>query len=250
MAKLMTLNINGYQTRHGNWEQRKSLIRRIISWDSPDVLALQAVRRDPNQFEGRDQASQLAGFLKRPATVHYHPATSLEDGSQEGSALISYLPEILYQHKQLSLGADCEDKTVRLVLRADYLIGGEQVSVYNCHFSWIESENRRNIEEALHFLGNPARQKAILCGDLNSTSAKDGPKILRNQGWVDTWEIMNPGRRGLTFESHAPEIRIDYIFATPALCSRVQFVEVVEAESPDGNIRISDHLGLLITLDM
>ena len=63
MLKVMTLNLNYYETKHGTWEERRDLIVQAIRGAQPDILALQAVRQDPDRYDGLNQASQLSRLV-------------------------------------------------------------------------------------------------------------------------------------------------------------------------------------------
>jgi endonuclease/exonuclease/phosphatase family metal-dependent hydrolase len=85
---------------------------------------------------------------------------------------------------------------------------------------------------------------ALLPGDLNNPPDAQPIQDLKAAGWRDLWAELHPGKDGFTFESSRPRLRIDYAFASPALFSRVQSIEIVANSAGHA----SDHFGLLVTL--
>lgn len=56
--KIMTLNLNFCESQHGRWPARRELIAQAIRQHGPDIIAFQAVRKDPASEDGKDQAAQ------------------------------------------------------------------------------------------------------------------------------------------------------------------------------------------------
>lgn len=63
MLKVMTLNLNYYGDRHGSWESRRALIAEVIELAQPHIVALQAVRVEPQVENDADQASKTRSKL-------------------------------------------------------------------------------------------------------------------------------------------------------------------------------------------
>lgn len=89
---------------------------------------------------------------------------------------------------------------------------------------------------------------ALLVGDLNTVPDSDLMRRLTADGWTDVWTYLRPQDAGYTFESNAPDKRIDYVWARQELLSSLKAMDVVkEPQNADG-ARLSDHVGLVVTL--
>lgn len=91
MLKIMTLNLNYYGEKYGNWKARRSLILDQIKESGPDLIAFQAVKKERNLFDDDDQATQIARLAGYP-TVIFQAAVEYGDGIAEGSAILSHYP--------------------------------------------------------------------------------------------------------------------------------------------------------------
>lgn len=89
---------------------------------------------------------------------------------------------------------------------------------------------------------------ALLLGDLNSAPDSAALETLRGAGWKDVWAMLRPADPGFTFEADRPTQRIDYALASAESRARVHAIERVEVNGR-GPPRLSDHLGLLVTLE-
>jgi exodeoxyribonuclease-3 len=67
---------------------------------------------------------------------------------------------------------------------------------------------------------------------------------LADAGYVDCFRALHPAAGGFTYPAHAPWLRLDYVFASPAAASRLRACDVV-AEDPAATA--SDHLAVLAT---
>lgn len=247
MFKIMTLNINYYGAKFGPWNARKELIATVIDDLQPDVVVLQAVRRDSQLEGGRDQAQQLADLLADYPTVHFAPSAHYDDGREEGGAMLARGPIESTEIHPLTYEPNPEDFNERALLVARVRIHGGAIAVVNGHFSWVPAINRRNVDEALALLAR-LDAPAILAGDLNAPPDSAGMQRLRDSGWIDAWAALRDGDAGYTFEADAPQQRIDYIWLHPQLAPRLRAIDVVSGRGDDG-ARLSDHYGLIATFE-
>jgi endonuclease/exonuclease/phosphatase (EEP) superfamily protein YafD len=88
---------------------------------------------------------------------------------------------------------------------------------------------------------------SVLVGDLNTPPESEVFTPMRQEGWEDAWGQLYPGEEGFTFESNRPFTRIDYAWVSAGLADQVSDVQIIRQER-DGAIRLSDHLGLVVTL--
>jgi endonuclease/exonuclease/phosphatase (EEP) superfamily protein YafD len=89
---------------------------------------------------------------------------------------------------------------------------------------------------------------ALLVGDLNTVPDSELMRRLAAEGWTDVWTYLRPQDAGYTFESHAPDKRIDYVWARRDLVSSLRAIDLVQEKPNADGARLSDHLGLVVTL--
>lgn len=249
MLKVMSFNMNYYVPKHGAWEIRKEMIHTAVQEARPDILALQAVRKDPLIENGKDQAHQLSALMPEYMQVIFQPAMEYADESQEGSAILARLPVAAHDFLPLTLLPDMEDKNQRVLMHARFDLPGGPLHLFNGHFSWVSEQTDVILDEVLPYM-NSFEGPGLLVGDLNTPSDSHLLQRIRQSGWTDAWEALFPGQQGYTFESQNPTIRIDYAWANASLASQVSNVQIVANSSRITGERPSDHLGLLVTLDL
>lgn len=248
--KIMTLNLNFCESKHGAWPVRKELIVQAVVRQAPDLLAFQAVRKDPARDGGADQATQLAKRLSDFTHVAFVAATRRADGTEDGSAFLSKVPFAKVEHYLLSAGIvppeEAEDRAQRIILHAR--IDSPDLSIFNSHYSWVYPQAASNVNEALAYM-RQTHGPALLVGDLNTVPESDLMQRLTAEGWTDVWAHLRPHDPGYTFESYRPDRRIDYVWARSQALSWVTAIEVVKEQPNTSGARLSDHVGLVVTLD-
>ncbi len=263
MFRVMTLNLNYYAAKHGPWEARRALIADVIETAGPDVVALQAVSQEPGVENGLDQATQLAALLPDYRHVYFQPADAASPGevapaAVHGSAFLSRLPFAETNCLALTRCDGLEDANKRVLLAASFDRDGSSsagqgaapgwgVQVFNAHFSWVFGQARQNLAETLPYVGAYAGP-ALMVGDFNQVPDGELWGPLAAAGWTDTWAALRPGDAGPTFESDRPFMRIDYAWANSELAGRLQGIEVLARD--ENGVRLSDHAGLMVTLDL
>jgi endonuclease/exonuclease/phosphatase family metal-dependent hydrolase len=248
--KVMTLNINYYEERFGPWPVRRQLIQDVLDKANPDVVALQAVRRDPAVESGADQAVQLATLFSGYRFVAYQPAEAFPNGVTQGSAILSHLPIAAKDLLPLTLIPELEDTNRRIVQAARFDLPSGLFYLFNAHYSWVTEQAGQNICETLPFIG-AVNGPALLVGDMNTPP--DSPLLdhFRQAGWTDLWAHFHPDDEGFTFiEGDRLAKRTDYAWANPELLDIVQAIECVADQPDQKGARASDHAGLLVTLGL
>lgn len=208
MLKVMTLNINYYGMKHGPWSVRKGLIQKAIQDTNPDIIALQAVQKDPAIDDGIDQAAQLAELLPEYKYVIFQAAMIDKNGSSKGSAFLSRLKFAKIDYLNLSLYQGLEDTDRRIVLKIVLDSSAGPFHLFNAHFSWVYRQALDNLHEALPYI-NSFAGNALFVGDLNMTPDTGVINQLGNGGWTDVWSRLCSEDAGYTFESHNLTKRID-----------------------------------------
>jgi endonuclease/exonuclease/phosphatase family metal-dependent hydrolase len=250
MIKILTLNINSYGSRQGPWPVRIGLIREVIEDACPDVIALQSVSRDPAQFQGQDQAEQLASLFNRYGYVYYQPGMALPDGSEQGSAIISRLPIVERDYRRLTLLTGLEDDVQRVFLHAQLRLASGWLHLFNASLSWVPKQAALNVREVLDDMEG-ITGPALLVGDLNTIPSDAALAPLPERGWVDLWAQAYPEIDGFTlFEEGGLVKRIDYAWANPALQPMVRGIKMIAGVVEGISARPSDHVGLLVSLDL
>jgi endonuclease/exonuclease/phosphatase family metal-dependent hydrolase len=246
MLKVLTLNINCYIEKYGNWEARRSLILDLIQESQPDLITLQAVKKELNRYQGEDQARQIASLAGYPIAV-FQPALEAGGGAAEGSAVISRQPPVETEFLKHTLLPGTEDPNPRILMNCLFDLPSSPMRIFNAHFSWVPEQASENIKETLAYI-HSFPEPFLLAGDLNTPPDSDLFDPFHKAGMIDAWAELCPQESGFTFESDDPRMRIDYVWVSPALKGKLESIRVIDNRiSPTGE-RISDHLGLLVEL--
>ncbi|PCC67147.1 Metal-dependent hydrolase, endonuclease/exonuclease/phosphatase family [Nannocystis exedens] len=244
MTRILSFNLGGYGDAHGPWSARRPLVAAMLADQRPDLVALQAVARDPAIEAGDDQATQLArdvgGYV-----VAYRPAARDADGREQGLAFLSKVPALTVRVRPLSRRGD-DDPFDRVLLHGQFAWPRGPLHVVCAHLSWIEDQARDNVDELLAYLAALAGPKLVV-GDFNQTPTSDALARLLDAGLVDAWAALRPDAAGHTFyERGALRKRIDYVLLDRGLASRL--CDVSRVLDGPGERRASDHAGVLARL--
>jgi endonuclease/exonuclease/phosphatase family metal-dependent hydrolase len=248
MLRIATLNLNYYIEKHGPWELRKKLIAEKLRSINPHIIALQAVARHPDRYEGKDQALQLYEALSGYQSHYFQEAQTSADGTQQGNAVIAALPIIEKNYLKLTLKSGLDDTNHRIITRTSFKTKDSTFDLYNAHFSWVEEQSTANVAEAVKFM-EKGNSMAVLAGDLNTTEDSTSFAPFHKNKFTDAWYIARKDEPGYTFESDNPSVRIDYFWLSSVISGKLKNVEIL-ASHPDSIVRFSDHHGLLLELDL
>jgi endonuclease/exonuclease/phosphatase family metal-dependent hydrolase len=236
----MTLTVLAYNIREGG-SDRITVIAEIIRAQQPDAVAL---------AEATDRAT-----VEALATILHMPLTFGEAPNGFHLAWLCRLPIRRWQnHHGLGLA-----KTL-LEIEIDW--ASTTVSLFATHLA-SRHDTTRPVDEvpailtALRSLGD---RPHLLAGDLNALRPDDpvgnpppgrvrrgdaagAPRRaiarLIEAGYVDSYRTVHPQTPGYTYPSDAPWLRLDYIFASPAMAQCLVACDLVTGEAPT---RASDHL--------
>jgi endonuclease/exonuclease/phosphatase family metal-dependent hydrolase len=216
-------------------EERLPFIRDIIGSQNADIVAIQEANSRANiESLARDLEMRL---VFGEANCEYHVA------------LLSRLPIT----GSMNHRAPEFEKTA---LEVEVQWEGHPVRVITTHLKANSDEQRRvtEVETLLRLTGPADAGLKLLMGDFNALSPADqyvsdiqisdeddafarnayaAPRhaipLLLAAGYVDIYRQTRPGETGYTTKTPTPVVRIDYIFASPALALRATLSDVVDS---------------------
>ena len=233
-----------------------------------DVIALQEVERNWREQDFPDQALRLAELLPEYDWV-YAPAVDLHAGPgrrrQIGNMVLSR--SAIESTRTLPLPARPVDGFVNdQQAMVEAVVDG--LRIYNTHLNYLGEDQRFDQAQRLLALiaeaperGGPVTapgvaalgpedewivlpdgklptmpEPAILLGDFNCVPGSPTYRAVRAAGFADALELAGLGaHRGVTFPGSTPPLRLDHVFLSPTLSSRLRRGWIDEAA--DG----SDH---------
>lgn len=229
------LRVITYNIHHGEGTDGKvdlERIARILSAESPDLVALNEVDKGTRRTHGIDMPAELARLTGMTAVFEKNID---HDGGEYGNAVLSRLPIVRRQNHKLPSHYAGEQ---RGVLEVEVGEAGDSLLFLATHFDYRAAEEERlaSVEKVAEVLKNRDAQPAILAGDLNATpESRVLTNLLRN--WRNTAERPLP-----SYSSEKPTKQIDYVLVRP-----LAKWEVVETRILKAPIE-SDHLPLLSVL--
>lgn len=245
MLRLVTLNLQGFSDAYGAWLVRKARIVRQLRALAPDVVAMQAVRRHPMLFAGKDQAQQIGEALPALPHHHYESASLLDAGETEGVALLSRHELRDLEAARFEPPPGSQDQAIRIAFAARLYADRAPLIVINVQLSWMAAQNHAHLEGLLPFLVRVVGgHRAVLLGGSNAEPASPVCEELQRRGWIDARQALYGEDHGDTFESGNPTTRIDYLWVSSPLRDSLSAVELLG--SPQAPL--SDHRGLCLTL--
>ncbi len=243
----MALRLLSYNILAGG-EGRLPLIISLIQKQQADIVALV-------EADSRDNAEVLAQQL----------GMSLIYGEGNGKAHVawlSHLPVIYAQNHPLPALA-------KTLLEIGILWEGATLPLFATHLKAgqnQEGEQRRvaEIRAILRYIHTLGDQPHLLVGDFNTIHPADQPNALAymatqkargeeprdlqfprqvipfllQAGYVDCYRALHPTTPGYTSHTDYPAVRVDYIFASPAVAKQLYACDLVTGPEAE---RASDH---------
>lgn len=213
--KLMTFNI-----QHGRNHNFKGdvidlpAMAQNVREQMPDICGINEVRNG-DQADHSTGLSKQAEFFQTElgGECRFGKAIFIH-GYEYGNAIWSKhniknfevipIPEVIEKE-----GGSYEN---RCVIKTEYDFDGKKLTVLNSHFGLGKGESDNAVETVLD-LAKKIEGPLALMGDFNMTP--DNPLIVKlSEAFTDSHASV--GKDVLTFPSHSPEIRIDYIFVRDA----------------------------------
>lgn len=210
----MLLKIMSFNVLHCEIYKQKRIdfdaFANAISDSEADIIGLNEVR---GQGE-RDDYQAQAQILAEKTGFYYYFAKAIDVGGANpyGNALLSRYPikkaeTIMIPDPAMRIGSGFE---TRCLLKAEIDVD-DGLTVLVTHFGLNGSEQKNAVRTVTENL--PA-EKCILMGDFNVTPEDKVLSPIR-QRLNDTAELFSQPL--FSFPSDAPERKIDYIFASPAV---------------------------------
>lgn len=231
---VMTYNIHSGRDLYGKLDI--SLAAAVIRAASPDIVALNEVRRFTRDIDGADQAAQLRDALG----MHMAFGRAIPYlGGEYGIALLSKWPILAATVTPVPDVPEAErmpDFEARAVLACDLDVRGTPLRVFVIHVGLSGAERTRAIDTLCALLDASPRPCLVL-GDFNMTP--DDPALAPLLACVA--DTAGSSGLPLTFPADQPREKIDYIFSSPSLQSGDTWTVQTTA---------SDHLPLLATVEV
>jgi len=209
VIKVMTYNIHSCIGMDGKLFPDR--IARIISRQSPDIVALQEVDRHMARTDRQDQASLIGEQLSMRSV--YFPILKSDEG-EYGLALLSRFPvkvmSCSYLPKLTALNVG-ENRGI-MWIRLETL--GGPLHVLNTHLSLIKKERIAQMQHIVdHIIHKnlPTSEPVIFCGDLNGSVKSPVYNILSTR-MMDAQKMHPHFRPDPTFVSTYPLLTLDHIF--------------------------------------
>lgn len=228
-GEFMKLTIMSYNILHCEIYKQKRIdfdaFAKVITDSGADIIGLNEVRGAGERADYEAQAKILA----EKTGFYYYFAKAIDVGGKNpyGNALLSRYPiknaqTVPVPDPLVRIGSGFE---TRCLLKAEIDVA-DGLTVLVTHFGLNASEQKNAVRTVTAHLTD---DKIVLMGDFNVTPDNPVLQPIREK-CRDAAELFTQPK--LSFPSDAPEIKIDYIFATPA-------VNILAADIPP--TVVSDH---------
>jgi endonuclease/exonuclease/phosphatase family metal-dependent hydrolase len=255
--RVMSLNmLHGYP-RFAHLSGRLDAIAEEIRRLDPDIVCLQEVPWTRRLGNGAQYLAQRTGlnYLYLRANGNRRVISF-----EEGEAILSRYP--LHGPTFMELQPQAGFFEHRVVLHATATTPWGNVGVFVTHLTHGDADVNHQQAASLMRFAATGSGPAIVAGDFNAT--EDSPQIQAiTARWIDTYRAAMPDADGptcciddlTTGPDERPEVRIDYLFLVPrpgggVAVRSAQRVFDQPFPVPGGWLWASDHVGLLVTIDM
>ena len=232
----------------GSWSRRFPLVVMALEQAAADAIGLQEVCLDPET--GISHAERIASSLG----YHYafQQVTHADYGGgavPTGLAVLSRWPVQGWNDVPLPSTPETEQYALHALIEAP----SRALDLIVVHLSpRSEEAQSAAVRQLLDYVDSlPSGRPAVLVGDFNAPPDSVAIRSLtsapaRGDTLCDVWQQANPMDPGATMPSHAPVVRLDYLFVSPEV-RVIRAERLGELPDPDG-FYPSDHLGVSATL--
>ncbi len=250
-VKMRLLTYNILKGGHG----REAQIVEVIRTAAPDVVVVQEAQ-EANLLRRIASALGMAPYL-----AEARGRLPLRVG------LLSRLPVLDFRTLDLwPMWPSCLRATVRLANGCSLTVYGVHLAAY---YPWFfEVWRTYQVRTLLRYIWEAAPEQHLLAGDFNAIAPGDRASLARaplwvkaqawfqlgyiprwalrsllNEEYVDCFRKLHPEEDGFTLPSPRPQVRLDYVFASPPLTEALRECRVIT--SPEVATSASDHLPVL-----
>ena len=250
MLRIVTQNIWGKNNR---WRERADAIGQNMDDLEVDIVCIQ--ESSPDHF-----AYLKSQSFRRFPHACYAPS---DDGSEtyapQGLAMFSRLPVLDTGKVDIGREREMRNSWMRIV---QYLTAetpaGFSLTVFNTHLFLSGGQKETGIRSCLEFMRRAqfAGRQHILTGDFNINLDTQTEYLtpLAEHRYADLWTALNGSETGYTDPwrpDRPPTKRIDGFFTQRDCIDRVVSISLVNTESiHDGSLLLSDHVGVMATMDL
>lgn len=264
--RVMSLNMLHGFPRFEGLGQRLDLIAEEILAQDADIVCLQEVPWRLGHRSGAEYLADQTGLNHLYVRANGNRWAIL---FEEGEAILSRYPMRDAEHIELAPSAGFFEH--RVALRATVVTPWGDLPVTVAHLTNGDPDtNQGQAESLLAFVNETGGGPALVAGDFNaqpdatSQSSESGRSVLPvslTEQWLDTYQAVAMDEDGftcciadLTNSADEPlEKRIDYVFLVPGPGIRVldtQHAFDQPKPTQGGWQWVSDHIGLLVTLEL
>lgn len=236
MLRVLTYNVHSCIGTDGLLSIER--IASVIAAEAPDVVLLQEIDVGRLRTGRHDQAHRIAEALDM--TRHFHAALTFAEESY-GDAILSRLPMTLVKAGPL-VGPRHFTGERRGALWVRVETEGRHIDVLNCHLGLLPHQQAAQTADLSgpDWSASPLLSTAaVLGGDFNAPPGTPTYRRLA-ANWTNAFRGEPGDRRGATFPSRRPFLRIDHLWHRMGL--RVTGCRVVR--TPLARLA-SDHLPLV-----
>lgn len=250
MLRIVTQNI---WNKNDRWQERADAIGRNMVDLEVDIVCIQ--ESTPDHFEYLKSHS-----FRRFPHAYYAPS---DDGTvspkPQGLAMFSGLPALDAGKVDIEREREMRNPWMRILQYATLETpSGHALTVFNTHLFISSGQKESGIKSCLDFMRRArfAGCQHILAADFN-INLDTQPEYLASLAeyhYADLWTAKNGRATGYTapFDLDEPlSERIDGFFTQRDCLDRVIDVSLVNAEPiNDGSLLLSDHIGVMATMDL
>lgn len=233
--RFLTYNVHGCRGTDGRLDA--SRIAEVIAQCEPDVIALQELDVGRARSGGMDQAHEIARELDMK--FHFHAAMKVEE-EHYGNAILTARPMRFVKSGILpALGEP------RGALHVEIESGVGPIQVFTTHLGVMRGQRNLQLDPLLSrkwIGGIDSNMPLVLMGDFNAVPYSG---VYRRLTRVMQDATQYRGRRGATFPSRFPLLRIDHIFVRGPVTSLGSCVHDSALAR-----RASDHCPLYVDLEI
>ena len=250
MLRIVTQNIWG---KNNQWQNRADAIGRNMDDLDVDIVCIQ--ESAPEHFEYLKSHS----FSRFPFAYYAPSDGGSVTPSPQGLAMFSRLPALDSGKVDIARERETRNPWMRIVQYVKVeLLTGHSLAVFNTHLFLSCGQKESGIKSCLEVMRREqfAGCQHILTGDfnINFDTQPEYMAPLERQAYVDLWTAKNGSESGYTAPYHLDRPlakRIDGHFTQRVNLDWVVSVSLVNTEPiNDGSLLLSDHIGVMATMDL